>query len=93
MVPFFRRDFNRRYTDEAYAQLRRNLDRRTRTAIDLRVSETPVFLPEHMVRQMVEAGSAMTHQLVQDMEYQRLAEATIPNEFRVANCDAHPNFM
>jgi len=93
MVPFYRRDFNRRYTDEKYAQLRRNLDRRTRTAIDLRVAETPVFLPEAMVRQMIEAGAAMTHQLVSNMEYQRLAEATIPAEYRVANCDAHPNFM
>jgi len=93
MVPFYRRDFNRRYTDEKYAQLRRNLDRRTRTAIDLRVAETPVFLPEAMVRQMIEAGAAMTHQLVSNMEYQLLAEATIPAEYRVANCDAHPNFM
>jgi hypothetical protein len=93
MVPFYRRDFNRRYTDEKYEKLRRNLDRRARTVIDLRVAETPVFLPEAMVRQMAEAGAAMTHQLVSDMEYQRLAEATIPTGFRVANCDAHPNFM
>lgn len=93
MIPSLRHDFNRRFTDEKYAQLRRNLDARTRTTIDLRVAETPVFLPAAMVREMADAGAAMTHQLVGDTEYLRLAEQTIPTAFRVANDDAHPNFM
>ena len=92
-MPFFRHDFNHRFTAAKYADLRRSLDRRTRSTIDLRVAETPVFLPEAMVREMSEAGAAMTHQLVNDLEYQRLADSTIPSDFRVANCDAHPNFM
>jgi hypothetical protein len=57
------------------------------------VAETPVFLPEAMVAEMAEAGAAMTHQLVGDAEYLRMADETIPPAFRVANCDAHPNFM
>ena len=64
-----------------------------RTTIDLRVAETPVFLPAATVREMADAGAAMTHQLVGDAEYLRLASATIPQAFRVANEDAHPNFM
>ena len=35
----------------------------------------------------------MTHQLVNDAAYLSLAQATIPQAFRVANQDAHPNFM
>jgi len=93
MIPALRQDFNARYTDEQYAELRRNLDARTRTTIDLRVAETPVFLPAVMVNEMVEAGAAMTHQLVNDHEYLALAHATIPPAFRVAKTDAHPNFM
>ena len=93
MIPTLRHDFNRRFTDEKYAQLRRNLDRRTRTTIDLRVAETPVFLAASTVREMADAGAAMTHQLVGDTEYLRMARETIPPAFRVAHDDAHPNFM
>ena len=93
MIPTLRHDFNRRFTDEKYAQLRRNLDQRTRTTIDLRVAETPVFLPASTVREMADAGAAMTHQLVGDTEYLRMARETIPPAFRVAHDDAHPNFM
>ncbi len=93
MIPALRRDFNARYTDAKYAVLRRNLDHRTRSVIDLRVAETPVFLPAKMIREMADAGAAMTHQLVRDGDYLQLADATIPAGFRVANCDAHPNFM
>ncbi len=93
MIPSLREDFNRRYTGAKYEELCRNLDTRTRTAIDFRVAETPVFLPEGMVREMADAGAAMTHQLVADTEYLRMAQETIPSAFRVANLDAHPNFM
>ena len=93
MIASLRQDFNRRFSDAKYAQLRRNLDVRTRSTIDLRVAETPVFLPEAMVREMVDAGAAMTHQLLADHEYLSLAEATIPQAYRVAGEDAHPNFM
>jgi hypothetical protein len=93
MIPSFRQDFNARFTDEKYRELRAELDRNTRSAIDLRVSETPIFLPAAMVAEMVEAGAAMTHQLVGDTEYLRMAEETIPPAFRVAQTDAHPSFM
>jgi hypothetical protein len=93
MIASLRQDFNQRFSDAKYAQLRRNLNVRTRSTIDLRVAETPVFLPEAMVREMADAGAAMTHQLLADREYLSLAEATIPQAYRVAGEDAHPNFM
>ena len=93
MIASLRADFNGRFTDEKYAHLRSALDKRTRTTVDLRVAETPVFLPAGMVREMADAGADMTHQLVGDSEYLRMASETIPPAFRVANEDAHPNFM
>jgi hypothetical protein len=93
MIPSLRQDFNARFTDEKYRAMRAELDRVTRTAIDLRVAETPVFLPSAMVAEMVEAGAAMTLQLLGNPEYLRMAEDAIPPAFRVANTDAHPNFM
>lgn len=93
MIASYRDDYNRRFTDAKYAQLRLNLNRRTRSRIDLRVAETPVFLPAALVQQLVEAGAGMTHQLVNDAAYLHAAEETIPPAFRVAGKSAHPNFM
>lgn len=93
MIAELRHDFNRRYTDTAYQDLLRELDRISRTKLTIRVAETPVFLPGNMLRQMIDAGASMTHQLVNDTTYLQQAAATIPPAFHVACRDAHPNFM
>ena len=93
MIAELRGDFNRRYTDSAYRSLLADLDRITRTEISIRVAETPVFLPRTLLRQMIDAGAAITHQLVNDAGYLKQASATIPASFRVAGQDAHPHFM
>jgi len=93
MLPALREAFNANYTPQQYQDLLRLMDERTRTRLAIRIAETPVFLPESLIQQMVEAGIAMTHQLVNDRAYLQRAAATIPANFRVANQDAHPNFM
>ena len=93
MIPALRHDFNERYAPEAYAHLLRSMNAKTRTELSIRIAETPVFLPAELVKTMADAGADMTHQLVSDPEYLRRAAATIPPAFRVANVDAHPNFM
>lgn len=69
------------------------MDERTRTTLQIRVAETPVFLPGELTQRMVDAGIAMTRQLVDNPDYLRLAAKTIPPAFRVAGQDTHPNFM
>ncbi|WP_419803863.1 hypothetical protein [Terriglobus sp.] len=93
MIAELRHEFNRRYTDTAYRNLLADMDRITRTQISIRVAETPVFLPSSMLRQMIDAGAEMTHQLLNDSAYLRQAAATIPKAFRVAGPGAHPHFM
>ena len=93
MVPILRADFNDRFSDASYAQLLTSLEKRTRTRLKLRVAETPVFLPEDLVGEMVRAGEVMTQQLLSDGEYLKRAAATIPQAYFVAGQDAHPNFM
>ncbi len=93
MIAALRQEFNRRYTHEKYADLLRRMNAKTRTDLQIRVAETPVFLPAQLVQQMVDAGIEMTKQLVNDRQYLRRAAETIPAAYRVANQDAHPNFM
>ena len=93
MIRELREDFNRRYTDAAYQNFLRDLDRITRASLSIRVAETPVFLPGTLLQQMIDAGTAMTDQLVGDATYLQAAAATIPAAFRVAGQDKHPHFM
>lgn len=93
MIAELRQQFNARYTDERYQQVLRQMDELTRSTLAIRVAETPVFLPADLMGRMVEAGAAMTQQLVSDADYLARAMETIPPAYRVAAQDAHPNFM
>ena len=93
MIRELRQSFNQNYTDAAYRNLLADLNRITRTQLSIRVAETPVFLPSTMLQQMIDAGTAMTHQLVSDTDYLQQAAATIPAAFRVSNQTARPHFM
>ncbi len=93
MIAALRQEFNRRYDEGHYRNLLQRMNAKTRTDLQIRVAETPVFLPAELTRQMVDAGIAMTKQLINDREYLQQAAATIPAAYRVANQDAHPHFM
>lgn len=93
MLEPFRSDFNARFTDAKYAALKARLDRETRTEIQFRIAETPCFFPLPLLQRMIEAGQALTAQLVGNPGYLAQANAAIPPEFRVPGQNAHPHFM
>ncbi len=93
MLREFREDFNRRFTPGQYSALLHRLASRTRSGLGFRVAETPCFFPESLLQTMADAGSELTHQLVENAEYMRLSAAAVPERFRVPNEGAHPHFM
>ena len=94
MLQPFRDDFNRRqFTPARYAELQERLNRESRSLIQFRVCETPVFLPPDLLAQMVEIGRQLTHQLVDSPDYMRQSDAAIPDQYRIGNDNLRPNFM
>ena len=93
MLEPYRADFNSRFTDQKYAELVRELDRKTHTRVDFRVCETPVFLPGELLTRMVGAARELTLALVEDPEYMRKSDEAIPAPYRVPNENPRPNFM
>ncbi len=93
MIAKLRQQFNAQYTEAKYQALLRDMDARARASISIRVAETPVFLPSTLVQRMVDAGTAMTLQLVGDTAYLEAAAKTIPVAFRFAKQTSHPHFM
>jgi hypothetical protein len=94
MLQPFRKDFNtHQFTPERYATLLARLNERTRTQIEFRVCETPVFFAPELLHEMAETGRILTHQLIDNPDYMRLSDAAIPERYRVPNDNPKPNFM
>ncbi len=93
MIPSYRRDFNARFTQEKYELLRREMAARCGMEVPFAVCETPCFFPNQLVKRMGEDGKALIRQLVDNPEYLKRSEASIPAEFRVPNESPHPMFV
>lgn len=93
MIEPYRSDFNARFTQAKYAELRRVLNERTRTQIQFRIAETPCFFAPELMDRMIQAGVELTTQLLGNTQYMQLSNAAIPDEYCVPNQDGHPHFM
>ncbi len=93
MVESFRSDFNARFTPAKYAALLQRMNRETGTAVDFRMAETPCFFPSGLFDQMIEAGTALTHQLLENPRYLEQAKATVPAKYDMPGQGKHPHFM
>ena len=93
MLQPYRDQFNAQFSPAKYADLLACLNQATRTSIEFRVCETPCFFPKSLIDQLADTGSILTHQLLDNPDYRRASDQTIPDQYRVPNEDAHPNFM
>lgn len=93
MIPSCRQAFNASFTQEKYAQLRRELTARCGMEVPFALCETPCFLPAALVERMGEDGKTLIRQLVENLEYRARSEASIPAQFRVPNEAPHPMFV
>jgi hypothetical protein len=93
MVPALREEFNRNFTVGKYRQFLQRLDAAAGTHIDFRVSETPCFVPPSLLDRMAEDGRQLVAQLVNNPEYRRASDVTIPPEYNVPNESPLPMFV
>ncbi len=93
MIPELRAQFNRSWTPELYAEFLHRLDEAAGTPVGFRCSETPVFLPNDLLAEMIRSGQELYGQLAANAAYLKAADATIPPEFRVPGPTQHPLFV
>ena len=93
MIPALREAFNRNFLPETYHQLLKKLSASAGTPIAFRVSETPCFLPKSLLDQMAEYGRDLVLQLVNNPEYRRASDATVPPQYNVPNESPRPMFL
>jgi hypothetical protein len=93
MIPSLRKQFNASFTPERYQTFLRRIDDACGTHVQFRLSETPCFFPKALLGRMAEDGKELIRQLVESPEYLARSDASIPDEFRVANEPARPLFV
>jgi hypothetical protein len=93
MVPALREEFNRNFTPGKYRRFLEDLDRACGTHVAFPVSETPCFVPASLLDRMAEYGRDLVKQLVDNPEYRRASDATIPPQYNVPNEAPLPMFV
>ncbi len=93
MIPELRKQFNQRWTPAKYAEFLALLAHDSAGPMQFRCNETPVFLPTDLLEKMIRYGQELYAQLAANPEYSKLADATIPAQFKVPNEDPHPLFV
>src|SRR5208337_4023673 len=93
MVPALREEFNRKYTPEKYQRFLERLDAACGTHVGFRVSETPCFVPKTLLDQMAHYGCELVSQLVDDPQYLRASDASVPPQYNVPNESPRPMFV
>ena len=93
MIPALREAFNRNFLPETYHQLLKKLSASAGAPIAFRVSETPCFLPKALLDQMAEYGRDLVLQLVNNPEYRRASDITVPPQYNVPNESPRPMFL
>src|SRR5579872_1142239 len=93
MISAWRQQFNAAFTPQKYEQFQRRMDERCGTEIHFRVCETPVFIPPDLAQKLTRYGRELVYQLLDDREYRRASESTIPAKWNVPKDDADPLWM
>jgi hypothetical protein len=93
VIPDLRHGFNARFTPDKYRRFLAELHQRCGTHVQFRNSETPCFFPPEIIDGMVKAGRELIHQLVDDPEYRRISDASIPPAYNVPNEAPRPLFI
>ena len=93
MIPALREAFNSNFRPETYQDFLRELDAAAGTPVGFRVCETPGFFPKSLLDQMAEYGRDLVLQLVNNPEYRRVSDATVPAKYNVAGESPLPMFL
>lgn len=91
MVPEYRKEFNRQFSNEKYELLLKILTEKCSEAPAFRISESPVFLPLSFKKKLEDVTGAIIRQ-IKSMSSEELAKA-IPADSVVPGDTSHPEFL
>lgn len=91
MISTYRKQFNSRFTHKKYDQFLKGLTAGL-PSISFRVAETPIFIPEALKQQLIDAGAEII-KLIHQPNFKSLTEKAIPEQWKVPEENDHPHFL
>jgi hypothetical protein len=92
MVTALRKAFNEAFTQRQYESFLKELDRGHPGAIEFRIAETPVFVPQDLGKKMVDCCERLVDRITEP-GFKRWTEDAIPPEDRIPNENDHSHFI
>ncbi|CAD0218902.1 conserved protein of unknown function [Chryseobacterium sp. JV274] len=91
MIPKYRKQYNKEFSDEKYNQLKNILAEKGGTAPTFRVSESPIFLTKEFESKLIDASESIISQ-IKAISAETLRKA-VPDNCRVPNDTDQPHFF
>jgi hypothetical protein len=92
MIPDLRWAYNAAFSEELYGWMVSHLEDEVGFPVDFRISETPLFLPEGLTRELRRAAWEILETVTSE-GYLRQAGRAVPADLSVPGEDAHPVFV
>ncbi len=92
MVPALRDAYNAAFTEQQYEAFLKDLNHPHPGAIEFRIAETPVFVPEGFAKKLIDACEAIVD-IITDKDFKKLTDRSIPASDLVPNENAHSHFI
>ncbi len=92
MIKEQREKYNDAFTSEKYEAFLKDLDKKHRGHIAFRVAETPVFVPGHLTKKILDACESIVDFIV-DPKFKELTKGSIPKTENVPTENEHTDFI
>jgi hypothetical protein len=92
MIPHLRKLFNESFTEEKYQSFLNDLDKKHPGAIEFRVAETPVFVPQDFKEKMISACESIVD-IILAPGFAEASEKAIPSNDFIPGKELHPQFI
>jgi hypothetical protein len=92
MIPEARALFNQLFSEETYRSFQNDLNAKHPGAIEFRVAETPVFVPDDFREKMISACESIVD-IITAPDFKSASEKAIPAGDFVPGDEAHPHFI
>ncbi len=92
MIKELREKYNAEFSEEKYEDFLADLNSSFNHKIDFRIAETPIFLPQDLLKEILKASDEIVKSL-QSEEFRKYSEAALPAGLAVPNEDEHPALL
>lgn len=92
MIKEFRQKYNSQFNEDTYKQFVKYLDGLCGHKIEFRIAETPIFVPDHLFNEIIQASEELTS-VIPTKEFREFTKNAIPPGLESPNEEAVPSLL